>query len=117
MSQTITADLPAVAGGTPARTTPYGREARYGEEELRELAEALAQGTLFYAQGQKVRQLEEAFAASCGVGYAVACSSGTAAIHAALQRLLHRDGASPLDVLSRHGRDAAQHLLNRQLAA
>jgi perosamine synthetase len=77
-------DLPAIAGGQPAKQTPYGRESRYGAEELRELEEALAQETLFYAQGKKVRRLEEEFAARCGVRYAVACNSGTAAIHAAL---------------------------------
>lgn len=79
-----TSDLPAIAGGPPAKVGPYGRETRYGAEERRELEEALLQGTLFYAQGEKVRHLEEAFAQACGVRYAVACSSGTTAIHAAL---------------------------------
>jgi dTDP-4-amino-4,6-dideoxygalactose transaminase len=77
-------DPPAIAGGTPAKTVPFGKEKRYGEEELQELREALEQGTLFYAQGTKVRQLEEAFAAKYGVRFAVACTSGTAAIHCAL---------------------------------
>jgi dTDP-4-amino-4,6-dideoxygalactose transaminase len=77
-------ERPAIAGGAPAKATPYGREKRYGEAEMRELAEALEQGTLFYAHGQKVRQLEEAFAQACGVRHAIACSSGTTAIHAAL---------------------------------
>ncbi len=77
-------DLPAIAGGTAAKSTPYAKSQRYGAEELQELREALEQGTLFYAQGHKVRQLEEAFAAQNGVRFAVACSSGTAAIHAAL---------------------------------
>jgi perosamine synthetase len=81
---TSPAELPAVAGGVPAKTTPFGREERYGEAELRELAEALAQGTLFYASGKKVRALEAAFAERNGVRYAIACSSGTAAVHAAL---------------------------------
>src|SRR5579883_355094 len=84
MAATLTAELPAIAGGAPAKTTPYGRANRYGDAELRELKEALEQGTLFYTQGKKVSQLEEAFAAKHGVGYAVACSSGTAAVHAAL---------------------------------
>ncbi|HZO87083.1 MAG TPA: DegT/DnrJ/EryC1/StrS family aminotransferase [Chthonomonadaceae bacterium] len=84
MAQTGTTDLPAIAGGSPAKTTPYGREQRYGAEELCALEEALQQGTLFYAQGKKVRQLEEAFAQACGARFAVACSSGTTAIHAAL---------------------------------
>lgn len=84
---------PAIAGGAPAMAGPYGRETRYGEPELRQLREALEQGTLFYAQGRKVRALEEAFANRLGLGHAVACSSGTAAIHAALIAL----GVSPGD--------------------
>lgn len=77
-------DLPAIAGGTRAKTTPYGKEQRYGAAELRELQEALEQGTLFYAQGQKTRALEDEFARRNGAGFGIACSSGTAAIHAAL---------------------------------
>src|SRR5205807_2406123 len=49
-------DRPAIAGGSPAKTTPFGRTQRYGDEELAELREALEQGTLFYAHGKKVRQ-------------------------------------------------------------
>ncbi|MEZ4637827.1 MAG: DegT/DnrJ/EryC1/StrS family aminotransferase [Caldilineaceae bacterium] len=81
---TQTPHRPAIAGGTPAKQTPYGAERRYGEEELGELEEALNQGTLFYAQGKKVHQLEEEFAKKNGVAYAVATSSGTATIHAAM---------------------------------
>lgn len=77
-------DKPAIAGGTPAKQTPWGSERRYGDEELSELKEALEQGSLFYAHGKKVRRLEEEFAAKNGVRFAVACSSGTAAIHAAM---------------------------------
>lgn len=81
---TITADLPAIAGGAPAKTTPFPREPRYGAAELRQLEEALEQQTLFYAQGKKVFQLEEAFAHRYNARFGVACTSGTAAIHAAL---------------------------------
>ena len=84
MTTTQPAELPAIAGGTPAKQTPYGSERRYGEEELGELEEALNQGTLFYAQGKKVHQLETEFAAKNGVAFAVATSSGTATLHAAL---------------------------------
>lgn len=84
MSVALTAELPAIAGGAPAKKTPYGRANRYGEAELGHLKEALEQGTLFYLQGRKVKQLEETFAAKQGVRHAIACSSGTAAIHAAL---------------------------------
>lgn len=84
MSETKEEALPAIAGGTPAKGTPYGEERRYGEEELAELEEALLQGSLFYTQGKKVHQLEAAFAEKNGVPHAVATSSGTASIHAAL---------------------------------
>lgn len=76
-----------------AKTVPYGRAARYGEEELNELREAIEQGTLFYAQGKKVRFLEETYAGMVGARFGVACTSGTAAIHSALIAL----GISPGD--------------------
>lgn len=93
MSASAYRDLPAIAGGEPAKRTPFGREQRYGEEELQQLREALEQGSLFYAHGNKVRTLEQRFAQVNGVPYAVACSSGTAAIHAALIAV----GVSPGD--------------------
>lgn len=83
-SALLEADLPAIAGGEPAKTVPYGKEARYGQEELRELEEALAQGTLFYSQGKKTYQLEAEFASRYGVPFGVTCNSGTTAVHAAL---------------------------------
>jgi len=79
-----TDNVPAIAGGSPAKQTPYTRQLRYGEEELRELKEALDQQTLFYAQGKKVKELEQAFAKYHGVKFAIACTSGTASIHSAM---------------------------------
>lgn len=78
------ATVPAIAGGQPAKKTPFTRAKRYGREELKELKEALAQQTLFYAQGKKVKQLEEAFARKHGARFAIATSSGTASIHTAM---------------------------------
>ncbi|HLK60352.1 MAG TPA: DegT/DnrJ/EryC1/StrS family aminotransferase [Chthonomonadaceae bacterium] len=86
-------ERPAIAGGEKAKQTPYGSARRYGDEELNQLREALEQETLFYAQGHKVSQLEAEFAAKQGVRFAVACSSGTAALHAACIAL----GISPGD--------------------
>ncbi len=83
----------ALNGGSKAKQTPYTREKRYGAEELKELQEALEQGTLFYAHGTKVKQLEAEFAEKNGVPYAVTCTSGTAGIHAALIAV----GISPND--------------------
>ncbi len=53
-----------------------------GPEEKQAVLEVLDSGIL--AQGPRVRAFEEAFAAMCGVKYAVATSSGTTALHAAL---------------------------------
>jgi perosamine synthetase len=53
-----------------------------GEEEKQGVWEAMASGSL--AQGPRVRELEEAFAAFIGVEHAVATSSGTTALHLAL---------------------------------
>jgi dTDP-4-amino-4,6-dideoxygalactose transaminase len=53
-----------------------------GPEEQALVAETLASGSL--AQGPRVRELEERFAALIGVPHAVATSSGTTALHLAL---------------------------------
>jgi dTDP-4-amino-4,6-dideoxygalactose transaminase len=53
-----------------------------GEEEKRSVLAALESGAL--AQGGRVRELEEEFAAFVGVPHAVATSSGTTALHLAL---------------------------------
>ena len=83
MTDVAVAEKPAIAGGKPIKSTPYHKAPRYGDEELKELKEALAQGTLFYASGKKVHELEKLFAAKHASTFAVACSSGTAALHAA----------------------------------
>ncbi len=51
-------------------------------EEIKAVNEVLKSGMI--AQGPKVAELEKKFAEYCGTKYAVAVSSGTAAIHAAL---------------------------------
>ena len=81
---TQSSDVPAAAGGKPAKTKPFRKQPRYGEPELDQLKQVIAQGTLFYAHGKKVFELEKAFAAKHGAPHAVACTSGTTAIHIAL---------------------------------
>ena len=88
-----TTDLPAAAGGKPAKTKPFRKQPRYGEPEMEQLKQVIAQGTLFYAHGKKVYELEKAFAAKHGAPHAVAMTSGTAAIHTALMAA----GISPGD--------------------
>jgi len=74
----------ALFGGAKTKTTPFGEGNRFGQEEARELLEALEQNTLFYHLGTKVKGFLAAFNEMYGVKYSVATSSGTAAIHVAL---------------------------------
>jgi perosamine synthetase len=74
----------AILGGSKIKTTPYGTGRRFGEEEVKELVEALEQNTLFYHSGRKVKQFLERFNALYGVTYSVATSSGTGALHVAI---------------------------------
>ena len=55
-----------------------------GEEEILQLAAVIASGTLTSTKGICVKQLEERFAAAVGVPHTFGCSSGSAAIHAAV---------------------------------
>jgi perosamine synthetase len=56
----------------------------FGEAELALLAEVLRGGALTSTKGKAVRALERCFAEMIGVPHAWACSSGTAAFHAAV---------------------------------
>jgi dTDP-4-amino-4,6-dideoxygalactose transaminase len=55
------------------------------DEEKKAVMEVLSSGML--AQGKKVEELEKRFAEYCGVKYAAAVNSGTAALHTALYAL------------------------------
>ncbi|MCP4202871.1 MAG: DegT/DnrJ/EryC1/StrS family aminotransferase [bacterium] len=55
-----------------------------GEEEVELLIGAVQSGVLTATKGSYVRSLERGFAGRLGVEFATACSSGTAAIHAAV---------------------------------
>jgi perosamine synthetase len=72
----------AVDGGTPVRDTllPYGRQS-ISEEDIQSVADVLRSDWL--TTGPKIGEFEEALAAKVGAKYAVAFSSGTAALHAA----------------------------------
>ena len=89
----MTDKVPAIAGGSPAKTVPYTRSTRFGDEELQQLKEALEQQTLFYSTGKKVFAFEAMMAEMHNVPYAISCTSGTAGIHAATMAL----GISPGD--------------------
>ena len=74
----------AIDGGPRVKKDPFGSGQRYGEAEMQQLSQALAQQTLFYSGGTKVAALCQQVAARLGVRHATAVSSGTAAVHSAL---------------------------------
>jgi perosamine synthetase len=84
MSERIQPSPLAIDGGSPYRTTPFPSRTPFGEAELQLVTEALYSQNLFGLGGPKVSALEAEFAQLYGVNYAVASTSGTAAIHIAL---------------------------------
>lgn len=72
----------AIDGGNPVRKTllPYGRQS-ISEEDIQSVVDVLRSDWL--TTGPKVGEFEEALAAWVGAKYAVAFSSGTAALHGA----------------------------------
>lgn len=74
--------LLAIDGGTPVRTTPLPGENRaMGQAEIDALTEVIHSGQLGRHGGTKVKELERRFAELYGVKHAIACSSGSAAVH------------------------------------
>src|SRR5438876_11807672 len=75
------------AAPMPALPLPSDQDATgrmLGDEEIALLAAAIRSGTLTSTKGEFVKQLENRFAALCGVQFAHACSHGSAAIHCAV---------------------------------
>ena len=80
--------LPAIAGGTPVRLRAdrliFGAPV-LGEEEIASVAECIRSS--WVGLGARVERFEQEFALYKGAPYALAVSSGTAAIHLALASL------------------------------
>ncbi len=76
----------AIEGGTPVRKTllPYGRQS-LDETDIAAVVEVLRSDWL--TTGPRVAEFERAFADTVGACQAVAMSSGTAALHAAMHAL------------------------------
>jgi perosamine synthetase len=72
-------------GRLPSDQDRSGRN--LGEEELAFLQEVIESGTLTATKGRMVKLFAEEFARMLGARHATACSSGTAAIHAAIAAL------------------------------
>ena len=91
----------AIKGGAPAKQNPdppmYPGGMEIGDEEEQAVLEVLRAKRLFryYGPGEadsKASQLERAFAEKTGARYAVAVTSGTAALVCGLQGHRHRAG-------------------------
>ncbi len=74
----------ALYGGVPVRETPFPTRQPFGEEEIREVTEAIKSQNLFYTEGNKTSTFEKKFAEKYGVKYAITSSSGTASVHMAI---------------------------------
>lgn len=72
----------AIEGGRPVRSEllPYGHQ-WIDDEDIAPVVGVLKSDWI--TQGPKVKEFEKAVAEYCGAKYAVAVSSGTAALHAA----------------------------------
>jgi perosamine synthetase len=80
-------DRLALYDGEKVKKTPFGSGQRFGEEEKKEVLEALEANTLMYCFGTKTKRMEQKMCKIYGVKHAIACSSGTASIHAAIAAL------------------------------
>jgi dTDP-4-amino-4,6-dideoxygalactose transaminase len=74
----------AIDGGPRAKGTPFPPRRRHGEREKQLLGEVVDSDILFYWLGTKVRELQQRVAGLYGRKHAIACSSGTAAVHVAI---------------------------------
>ena len=82
------APAPAVAleGAAPVRTDAWPKMGpRFGERERELLDEALDQNTLMYVHGRMTARFCDRMCELTGAAHTLACSSGSAAIHAALK--------------------------------
>lgn len=74
-------------GGEPVRSRPFPSRTPYGEEAERLVLSALRSQNLFGMGGPMHDALEGELAAFYGAEHAIACSSGTSAVHVALAAL------------------------------
>jgi dTDP-4-amino-4,6-dideoxygalactose transaminase len=82
----------ALHGGEKTAREPFPPWPLFAERTLSDVLEPLRTGKVASWSGTKCAELEERWAAWAGAPYAVACSSGTAALHMALIALGVRPG-------------------------
>jgi len=82
-------EKPAILGGTPTRTRPLGEWPIITDEEIEAVTRVLRRRKLFASmyEGIEVPAFEEEFAKAMNVKYAIAVSSGTAALDIAIAAL------------------------------
>jgi len=80
-------DKLAIESGRPIRSEPPPQWPVYGEEEIRLIAQILRSGRTHMSRSTVTRDFEKRFADWLGVRHAIACNSGTSAIHMALAAL------------------------------
>lgn len=78
---------PAIAGGWPARLVPFPPPQPFTRHERRELRRAASSQSTSFFDGASVRRFESALAARFGAQHALALSSGTASLHAAMMAI------------------------------
>jgi len=85
MSHLAVAEKLAIKGGPKAKALPYGTGERFGVEEEQAAVAALRSQKLWFKWGAtRVKSCESTICAMWGVEHAIACSSGSAAVHTAL---------------------------------
>jgi len=81
----LIAEKLAISGGPKAKTVPYGTGKRFGIEEANAAVAAIQSQKLWYkGGGTRVISCENTICEMWGVEHAIACSSGSAAVHTAL---------------------------------
>jgi len=83
----------AIDGGPKAVNRPLTGGRKWGYAELREVLDVFDSGAYYRYEGSKVEAFEAAFRKAYGARYAVASTSGTAAIHVALGMLNPEPGS------------------------
>ncbi len=86
-------DLPAIAGGQRAITTPPARRHRWGAPELTRLTAMVEQESLFYWQGPQTEAMLALFRERYPLAHCMPCSSGSAALHIAVAALQLEPGS------------------------
>jgi hypothetical protein len=77
----------AIHGARPIRTNPFPAWPHFSEDEIAAAVEVMRSGKVNYCTGEQGRNFEQEFAEAAECCYALAVSSGTAALELALRSL------------------------------